>query len=1008
MKFLNDGDVSFLDLEKLMFEGGVKKPGHLQKRRKVEMKISGTTPKNYSNTTSSSKAATGAASSSCNKFQNNNLGLSELPIGSSSCNKSNAENKRKSSCALDGPPQDVNKTDGALEGQDDETAQGNHRKSTSDHQKDNTVTSTAAGTPASDFFLHREQNRKVYDLTDPSALVQKGEKVGWLAVRADKREELETVSRKLSATSSFDNKDNVEQQQSLHVFNKSQSFDQEGNVNPHGVVTTAPPARASLGSTGSEQQNNNRHDAASSTPAAGASSTSDKNHDLGCQNVDDLSPTSRAVYEQRKKTEENMELTAVVSNVHRHATRDEVRNYFTEKCGKVADIRFVPGRGMFSIACIQFEDRQGIEKAIHGLADPMIKGYRVTIKSSVQIRQDLQKGKTRAEVLEKINFQNPVKSMLEGPNDPNIAARNRGFGIYNDTISFEEKRKWEQQRSWQEAYCYKQEYSSNPGLKPIGVNPPPPPVLGTSTMKNHSDKKSETDGEGNETVATLAEKERLKNLTNRIRITNLPANFDNKNKHKCLLEWFQRFGEMESVVDKTVKEHKFQDLLEITFKTVQAATDATECMNGFEYFGEMLKVMQAHKVPLVPPPGVVIGEDGGETNTNRGSCQFGTSTTTSTTGAGGSSGTGASVEVVGPPQVASTLSAAHLHTTGGPMSNPLLAGGIGGNPILNASSKHTAPPPAGGAPGSTSQGGTAGGAPRVYNNPVTGSVAQPYVNNPHNLPTVQYVNGRPVYNNNGRPVHASSGAVTGLHQFRPPVPLYNSAAGRANAHGGSSNSTSTSHLGQQQQELGGTSKTTGNHHAPQTYGQLNPNASNAPPRGGVGVPGRNPGVGFGMLNNSDQQQHQHHAANNNFRLPGQGPWTGEAGGIYCGWHQHGAGGGSSRFNPKGVFGYYGGAGGPLRSCSKGGASASDPDACHQHHHPYDRSPYHNNFGRLGMNANDLLPAGKGPLGGQQQTEINMTSKRKNNFHLNCSGFRPADDWDLLRQRKGGVLRYEDR
>eukprot|EP00392_Amoebophrya_sp_AT5.2_P015255 g15456.t1 len=81
------------------------------------------------------------------------------------------------------------------------------------------------------------------------------------------------------------------------------------------------------------------------------------------------------------------ELTAVVSMIPRQATPDDLYRYFSEKCGRVVDVKFVPGNA--TIACVQFAEQRAMDKAVSGLANPEVCGAPVKIRASLEIREEM-------------------------------------------------------------------------------------------------------------------------------------------------------------------------------------------------------------------------------------------------------------------------------------------------------------------------------------------------------------------------------------------------------------------------------------------------------------------------------------------------------------------------------------------------------------------------------------------------------------------------------------------
>lgn len=91
-------------------------------------------------------------------------------------------------------------------------------------------------------------------------------------------------------------------------------------------------------------------------------------------------------------TASRFELTAVVTQIPKSASREDVANFFRERCGNVIDVKFVPGNS--SIACVQFSDPHAMEKAVNGLSHPAIRGQVVLVRPSLEVRQQLQHNKT--------------------------------------------------------------------------------------------------------------------------------------------------------------------------------------------------------------------------------------------------------------------------------------------------------------------------------------------------------------------------------------------------------------------------------------------------------------------------------------------------------------------------------------------------------------------------------------------------------------------------------------
>ncbi|CAD7936019.1 unnamed protein product [Amoebophrya sp. A25] len=81
------------------------------------------------------------------------------------------------------------------------------------------------------------------------------------------------------------------------------------------------------------------------------------------------------------------ELTAVVSNVPKHAQMEDLFQFFNDKCGRVVDIKFVPGN--LTIACVQFAEQKAMDKAVSGLGNPVIAGSEVKIRPSLEIKEEM-------------------------------------------------------------------------------------------------------------------------------------------------------------------------------------------------------------------------------------------------------------------------------------------------------------------------------------------------------------------------------------------------------------------------------------------------------------------------------------------------------------------------------------------------------------------------------------------------------------------------------------------
>lgn len=89
----------------------------------------------------------------------------------------------------------------------------------------------------------------------------------------------------------------------------------------------------------------------------------------------------------REPNSGKFELTAVVQNIPKSATREDVHRYFTDRCGQVVDVKFVPGKS--NIACVQFAQASAMEKAVSGLANPTINGVEVRVRPSQEIRDEM-------------------------------------------------------------------------------------------------------------------------------------------------------------------------------------------------------------------------------------------------------------------------------------------------------------------------------------------------------------------------------------------------------------------------------------------------------------------------------------------------------------------------------------------------------------------------------------------------------------------------------------------
>ncbi|CAD7925696.1 unnamed protein product [Amoebophrya sp. A120] len=197
---------------------------------------------------------------------------------------------------------------------------------------------------------------------------------------------------------------------------------------------------------------------------------------------------------QQAQVHARFEVTVVVHGVPRVATYDDVKNYFEQKCGKVIDVKFVPGNN--SLVCVQFEEMRAMNKAVSGLANPEILGVPVRVRPSLEVREELQ-NKPRRQVMQEF----PTTKQNEHP--------------------------------------------------------------------RHSRK---------------------------IRITNVHVRATTSDMYKL----FQPFGDIEST---TLRGDGACDL---SYRNVNSATDATIAMNGFQYLGEALQIVQASETPLLraanPPP----------------------------------------------------------------------------------------------------------------------------------------------------------------------------------------------------------------------------------------------------------------------------------------------------------------------------------------------------------------------------------------------------------------------
>lgn len=68
--------------------------------------------------------------------------------------------------------------------------------------------------------------------------------------------------------------------------------------------------------------------------------------------------------------------------------------FLQERCGRVVDVKFVPGNQ--TIACVEFAEAASLHKAVHGLGDPQINKQSVTVRPSLEIRQEMDQNKRGA------------------------------------------------------------------------------------------------------------------------------------------------------------------------------------------------------------------------------------------------------------------------------------------------------------------------------------------------------------------------------------------------------------------------------------------------------------------------------------------------------------------------------------------------------------------------------------------------------------------------------------